>query len=437
MGNGVMKKNKFTNRSKIATIALAIGAGMTLMAAPARADFQEGLRAYINGQYNKSLDTWTRYALAGDIRSKKVLGDVYSGKPLEGVQNAAPPLEELKVDNVKALLWYTLAAYHDFSTFQTPSAIEINDKILAEQRLPDIRARMSSLDVKKAERLIAQKFESGSAYDLYSLGQLYQRGTGVKKDNVKALQMFSLAKARGVGEASAAYELLEPLMSAKEIKTAGQLSEVWQPPLPIEFTGTTKQQELLNQTRKELDEIKRQQALDRVSDIDVELIQRTLNALGYRAGTVDNERGPTTRAAIRRYQYASVERKHDMNEEEKQAVVTGALSPLQIVDLFDQGAQTGHPMSQYVYGIMHLSGIGIERNGSIAVDWLEKAADQNLAIAHNALGIVFRDGSTGLNEVKPNKSKAAFHFAKARALGYKPAQTSLERLSFEAPRDNQ
>jgi len=94
-------------------------------------------------------------------------------------------------------------------------------------------------------------------------------------------------------------------------------------------------------------------------------------------------------------------------------------------------------MSQYVYGIMHLSGIGIERNGSIAVDWLEKAADQNLAIAHNALGIVFRDGSTGLNEVKPNKSKAAFHFAKARALGYKPAQTSLERLSFEAPRDNQ
>ena len=435
MGIGVMK-----NRSKLKpTIAalLVFGSGMMVSALPAHADYREGLQAYIAGQYQKSIDTWTRYALAGDIRSKKVLGDIYSGKALEGIQNAATPLEELPVDNVQALLWYTLAAYHDFSSYETPSTDEVNDKILAEQRLPDIRFRMSSTDVQKAQRLVARKFESGTAFDLFNLGLMYQRGTGVGKDNVRALQMFTLSKERGVGEASAAFEVLEELMSAKEVERSLELASVWQPPLPIEFTGKTKQQEELERTRKELEEIKRAQALERVADIDVELIQRTLNALGFRAGAVDNELGSGTRAAIRRFQYAQVERRRDMSDEEKDSLVTGSLTALQTVDLFYEGARSGHPMSQYVFGIMHVSGIGVERNGAIAVDWLEKAADQNLAIAHNALGVVFRDGTTGLNEIEPNKSKSAFHLAKAAALGYTPANAALEKLSFETPRDNQ
>ncbi|MEO0675662.1 MAG: hypothetical protein AAFY32_11770, partial [Pseudomonadota bacterium] len=117
-----------------ATCAIALGAGFLLAASPARADYSEGLQAYMAGQYQKSIDTWTRYAFAGDIRSKKVLGDIYSGKALEGTGNTASPLEEIPVDNVQALLWYTLAAYHNFSSFQQPSSLEVNDKIIAEQR---------------------------------------------------------------------------------------------------------------------------------------------------------------------------------------------------------------------------------------------------------------------------------------------------------------
>ncbi|MEO0833594.1 MAG: peptidoglycan-binding protein, partial [Pseudomonadota bacterium] len=189
--------------------------------------------------------------------------------------------------------------------------------------------------------------------------------------------------------------------------------------------------------RKELEEIKRAQALERVADIDVELIQRSLNALGFRAGSVDNKLGPSTRSAIRRYQYSTVAKDLKMSEAEKQSIVTGSLTALQTVDIFAKAAKKGHPMSQYVYGIMNTRGIGVDRNGTVAVEWLEKAADQNLAIAHNALGVVFRDGTTGLNEVRPDQARSAFHFSQAAALGYKPANAALERLSFEAPRDIQ
>ena len=404
---------------------------------PAHATYEAGLEAYKNGQYAQALDTWRRFAVAGDIRSKKILGDVYSGKPLEAARAAAAPLEEIPVDNVQALLWYTLAAYHDFSAYQLPTAEEVNAQILAEQRLTEIRFRMSSSDVDKAEDMVAQTFEAGSPYDLYRLGQMYQSGAGVQKQNAKALKMYALAKERGVGEASAAYEFLEPLMNPKEIKIAMEKAAEWQPPLPPEHTGKTRQQEEFERLKKELEEIKMADALEAVSDIDVELIQRALNAIGFRAGAVDNNLGPSTRAAIRRFQYSTVARDFDMSEADKQAVVTGVLTPRQTVELFADASRAGHPMSQYVYGIMHVRGIGVEQNGEQAVKWLGDAAAQNLAIAHYALGVVYRDGTTGLNEISPDERKSAFHLARASALGYKPANDALRRLSFEYTRDVQ
>lgn len=407
------------------------------IAAPAHADFEAGLEAYKSGQYSQALDMWRRYAFAGDVRSKKILGDVYSGKALDVARDSASPLEEIPVDNVQALLWYTLAAYHDFSAYKTPSAEEVNAQIVAESRLGDIRFRMSSGDVSKAENLVAQTFEAGSPYDLYRLGEMYQKGAGVDKNNSRALQMYALAKARGVGEASAAYEFLEPLMNPKEVEVALKSVEGWQPPLPPEHTGKTRQQEEFERLKKELEEIKMADALKAVSDIDVELIQRALNALGYRAGTVDNKLGPSTRDAIRRFQYAQVARNIDMTEQEKQAVVTGVLTPRQTVDLFGDAAKAEHPMSQYVYGIMYVRGIGVEQDGAQAVEWLSKAASHDLAIAHYALGVVYRDGTTGLNEVSPDERKSAFHLARASALGYQPANDALRRLSFEYTRDVQ
>jgi len=429
----------FVRRARFALGGIAAASVLALSAAtPAHATFEAGVQAYMNGQYSQALDIWRRFAVAGDVRSKKILGDVYSGKSLEGARSAATPLEAIPVDNVQALVWYSLAAYHDFTAYQTPSAEEVNARILAEQRLPDIRARMSTSNVTKAEKLVSQTFEAGSAYDLYRLGDMYQKGAGIGKNNTKALQMYELAKARGVGEASAAYEFLEPLMNKKEIETALKNAETWQPPLPPEYKGKTNQQKEMERLKRELEEIKMAEALKAVSDIDVELIQRALNALGFRAGVIDNALGPSTRAAIRRFQASTVARDTSMSDKEKDDVVTGVLTPRQTVRLFKDASKAEHPMSQYVYGIMHVRGIGVEQNGQEAVKWLEKAAaDHDLAIAHYALGVVFRDGTTGLNEVSPNESKSAFHLAQASALGYKPANDALRRLSFEYTRDIQ
>lgn len=439
-----------------ATIALTL-------AGAASANYDVGVEAYKKGQYDLAIDIWKRFAVAGDVRSKKILGDVYSDNicaqktanekafglypssslrgsaSLRGSETLRGPATALqskvvRIDYVESLKWYTLAAFHDFGRFQAPTADEVNAQIIAEDCLPYVREEMKTSEVTKAEDLAARIFEAGSPYDLYNLGLMYQRGAGVQKNNVKAALLFDLAKTRGVGEASAAYERVERLMDPKEITTARELVVAWQPPLPQELTGQTTQMKELDRLRRELEELRREDALEAVSDIDVELLQQALKSLGFYYGVADNRMGPETRAAIRRFQYSRVAKDNVMTEEEKEAVKTGVLSAKQTVDLVSEAAQAEHPKSQYVLGIMYTRGIGVVQDGSKAVEWLKKAAEADLAIAHYALGVVYRDGSTGLNEVTPNKALAARAFARAFALGYKPAGDALKLLEFEAPR---
>jgi len=402
----------------------------------AHANYDIGLKAYEQGQYDVAVDIWTRFAVAGDVRSMKALGDVFSGAVLEGAKGAAVPLETgRKIDNVEALRWYSLAAYHRFNEgFQTPSAEERNAQILAEERLPEMRFRMSTSDVTRGEKLVSDTFERGSPYDLYTLGDMYRRGTGVEKNNGKALTMYALAKARGVGAASIAFEELEGLMSKKEVETSLERVVDWQPPLPEEHTGQTPQQKELEKTKKELEELRLQQALSAIADIDVELIQRGLRSLGLYAGPIDNTMGAETRAAIRRFQYSRADVDATLTEDEKDAARTGVLTARQTVQLFEAAAQEGHSMSQYVLGVMHVRGIGVIQDGDKAVEWLGKASKSDLAIAHYALGVVYRDSTPGLNPVKPDKAKAAIHFARAQSLGYRPAAEALRQLEFEKPR---
>ncbi len=431
------KQSMVTSGLRRALMGVAAASALAFSATGvAHANYEIGLNAYKQGQYDVAVDIWSRFAVAGDVRSMKALGDVYSGAVLEDAKGAKIPLETgKKIDNVESLRWYSLAAYHRFNEgFQTPSAEERNAQILAEERLPEIRFRMSTADVSKAEKLVSDTFERGSPYDLYTLGDMFRRGTGVEKNNVKALTMYALAKARGVGAASIAFEELEALMTKKEVDSALETVVGWQPPLPEEHTGQTPQQKELERTRKELEELRLQQALSAIADIDVELIQRGLKSLGMYYGPIDNQMGASTREAIRRFQYSRISSDTTLTEEEKDAVRTGVLTARQTVELFGAAATEGHPMSQYVYGIMHVRGIGVVQDGDKALEWLQRAAKADLSIAHYALGVVYRDSTPGLNPVKPDKAKAAIHFARAQSLGYGPAAEALRQLEFEKPR---
>ncbi len=429
--------------------AAAVTALSLAIAGPASAKYEDGVEYFKRGMYDLAIDTWEKDAVAGDVRAKKALGDVYSDnicaqKEAERIAQKGvvprsvtpPPSKVVPVDNVKALKWYILAAHHDFAVIANPTADEVRAQVVANGCLPYVREVMTTGDVAKAEDLAAKTFERGSPRDLYNLGLMYQRGAGVRKDNTRALMLFELAKTKGVGEASQAFEKLELITDPSEEKSARELVVAWQPPLPELYDKNPPHLQEIERLRRELDELRNQDALQAVSDIDVELIQRALKALGFYFGAADNKMGPDTRAAIRRFQYSLVSRDTDMSDEDKEAVKTGVLTAKQTVKLVDLAARSEHPMSQYVYGIMHVRGVGVVQNGDEAVKWLKKAASADLAIANYALGVIYRDGTTGLNEVQPSKVEAAKYFAKAFALGYKPAGDALKLLEFEAPRQS-
>ncbi len=448
----------------------------------AHANYEAGLAAYQAGEIDVAIDIWKRFAVAGDTRSMKVLGDVYSGRELlEDLRlqpRARAAAEDAKlissleigrqVDNVEALRWYTLAAYHRFEQgLKNPSAEERNAQIVAEERLTEIRFRMSNADVKKAEKLVADTLERGSAFSIYTLGDMYQRGAGVTKNNIRALELYEVAIAKDrVKQAVVARDEIKALMSRPEIESASSKAAVWQPPLPEEHLGQTEQQKELDRARRELEELRLQTALGAIADIDVELIQSALRALGYYYGPLDNSMGPATREAIRKFQ-ASRFLVSDNNSarpkpkpgrqlggrdevevelasgtafpgendaEARETLTTGVLSARQTVQLFEAAANAQHPMSQYVYGIMHAQGIGVLQDGSKALYWLEEAAKSDLANAHYALGVLYRDGTPGLNPVTPNRPQAAIHFARASALGSRQAAEALRTLEFERPR---
>ncbi len=405
--------------------------------------YEIGLAAYQSKQYDQAIDIWQRYAVAGDVRSQLALGDVYSNVEFTTRDDRQEKPTVVDPNLVKALMWYTIASNYDFETRRSlegrePAPEEINASIVATQRLPKVRAAMKDSDVNLAEDLVSKTFQRGSAYDLFRLGEMHQSGSGVAKNNTKSLQMYALAKARGVGAASLAAARVEKLMSNQEIKSANELAAVWQPPLPVEHTQPTQQQKDLERLKQELSEIRLEEALKAIGDIDVKLIQRALKALGFYFGEIDNAMGPETREAIRKFQYSRVVRDIEMTDAEKEASRTGVLTPRQTVDLFATAAETpaNHPMSQYVYGIMFVRGIGVQQDGFLAVDWLSRAAEApgNLSIANFALGVIYRDGTTGLNEVTPDKALAAQYFARSCSLGYDPACEALRQLKFEAPR---
>ncbi|MEM6537648.1 MAG: peptidoglycan-binding protein [Pseudomonadota bacterium] len=402
----------------------------------AYAEYELGLEAFRSGDKQLALDLWERYAVAGDVQSMKALGDYWDDEDIPGIQSAGgQPSEETNIDYIKALKWYTLAAYHDFNeSLRVPSVFERNAQIEAEEALPRLRQKMSDAQVAEAEKLVSETFERGTARDIFIIGRMYQRGAGVKKNNIRAYQLYAVAGDNGVKEATDA--LLEMrnlgLIDKKGIEKAEKLAASWQPPLPEKHTGDTSQMKELRRLKAELEAIRLEDALNEVRDIDVRVLQHALKALGFYFGDIDDRMGPQTREAVRRFQYAQVRNDRMMTAEEKRNVEVGVLSAKDTVELIRQAAdRADNEVAQYTYGIMYLRGIGVQADGDLAVNWLRKSATRNIAEAHYALGVIFRDGTTGLNAVSADKAQAALHFAKAGQLGYVPATKALQLLEFE------
>ncbi|WP_158548430.1 SEL1-like repeat protein [Parvularcula marina] len=444
-----MGSKRFAPRNALlAGVSLAVAGIFT----PAFADFDDALRAYSyhpNGQIDQAkvleaLDLWRKYAIAGDVQSRQVLGDVYSNQSVNGCSSdsrdlAGPkPVDTgvIQEDKVRALAWYTIAATHDFEDYsQKPDFCEINARARAQTRVPQLKSVMTTEQVEKAEDLVVTLLSSESEFDLYRLGVMYQTGNGMPKNNVEALTYYNLASSRALNanpNAVKAASFLKTIMTREEIEEADKKAREWQPPLHDAFQGPSPiAVDIENQTKV----LQARRTALAIAEIEANfaegnehLVQGALAALGLYLDDIDGTRGPKTIAAIKRFQYNLVEDDENLSEEQKRDSMTGVLTPPQKVKLIERAASVNHPQSQYIYGVMYAEGIGVPVNGEQSVRWLKKSASFGYPLAHFALGKYYRQGIYGDDPIEPSRSEAAHHLGQAVALGYKPAEKALEEL---------
>ncbi len=159
-----------TPKAKLASLALiaALYAGFTLgPTAPAWAGVDEGVAAFMRGDYATAFREWRPLAEQGNASAQNNLGGMY-GQGLGVTQ-----------DYVQALQWYRKAA------------------------------------------------EQGDAHAQYNLGSMYRDGQGVPQDYVQAYMWFKLAASRlPPGEDR---DIVAMRMTPAQISEAQKLAREWKP----------------------------------------------------------------------------------------------------------------------------------------------------------------------------------------------------------------
>ena len=156
---------------------------------------QEGLAAYLAGDYATALAIWTPLAEAGDLHAQFSLGLMYADG--EGVEQ----------DNTEAVKWTRLAAEAGFAPAQGIMQMteargvplhEIWD-VMFKRFLAEVKGvEQDETEAVKSTRLAA---EAGDADAQFNLGLMYRNGKGVAQDYVEAVKWWRLAAEAGVAEA--------------------------------------------------------------------------------------------------------------------------------------------------------------------------------------------------------------------------------------------
>ena len=450
---------------KVKTLGLVtLASSMALTFGAAHADYENAMESYKLAKpgpegarrVNSAIDLWRKSALAGDVRSAKVLGDLYSFKDLiPGDDEVLPEdTQVVRRDASEALAWYIIAATHNFSDYQQfePEAEAINARTVARLSIPELRSEMTDDQVKAAELLVVRLLSTaGSNYDLLRLGKMHLEGNGLEKSNIKALMYFYLARSRGRGgnaDANTLIEKVTQMLTQSEVNEATELMEAWQPPLPETFAK--------NEGYRELTAEEEEQFAYRIDYLTKtyresgenlpKYYQSALRALGYYWGDkIDgNLFSAESKAAIQRFQFALLSERAiedrvpanpdpELTDEEEALIrdqLVPQLSPLQIVDLMRLAARRNHPESMYFYGNMLTYGTGVPRDGVAAIEMYTKAAEAGEKYAHYAAGIAYAEGIISPikgRSLTQSYSKACYHLGQARTLKVPGAAKDIKR----------
>ena len=187
--------------------ALAIVVVFLLTTLPAYADFDDGMSAYDQDDYETALEHWQPLAEAGDPEAQTWLGIMYArgkGVPLDAA--AAEVWLHRAADQVHASGQRVLGyLYHEGEVFP--------------------------LDVVRGIELLHLAADQGDPKAQYNLGMIYATGDGVEKDLVQGHMWLNLStaqsNARISGFARLALTHADYQMTLSQIARAEQLARKW------------------------------------------------------------------------------------------------------------------------------------------------------------------------------------------------------------------
>ena len=180
-------------------------AASLLLTSPAWSDFDQGVEAYMRGDYELALDEFSELAQNGHSGAQYNLGLMYNNG--NGVGR----------DMFEAVDWWRRAAFqgHASAQYNLGLLYEGDDEV-AE-------------DFLEAARWYRSAAEQGHSNAQNNLGLLYEGGYGLERNKVLALMWFELSAARGNVVARRNVVALTDKMSAAEMlvgrRAAGDCAE--------------------------------------------------------------------------------------------------------------------------------------------------------------------------------------------------------------------
>ncbi len=169
----------------------------------AYAGFDEGVSAFLKGDYQTSFKELNPLAGKGNADAQYYLANMYfDGK---GVTQ----------DYKQAVSLFRKAAEQEHVGAQTLLAIMYFD------------GKGVTQDYKQAFHWYKKAAELGEEKAQYNLGVMYSKGQGVTQDYVMTHKWFNIAGANGDAEAAKSRNIVEKLMTPQQIAKAQDLAREW------------------------------------------------------------------------------------------------------------------------------------------------------------------------------------------------------------------
>ena len=175
---------RHVTRGTIRLFAIA-GAILLCLAAPAAADFDDGLSAFLDRDYRRAREIWLDLAALGDAQSQFGLGMIFeSGR-------GVPP------DAEKAAGYYLKAADQGMSEAQ------LSLGSLFEH------GRGVARDLERAAALYRSAAQQGNAQAQYNLAALYLGGEGIAPDRERGIAWLRLSARQRYGRALQRLDMMD------------------------------------------------------------------------------------------------------------------------------------------------------------------------------------------------------------------------------------